>query len=98
MTTPEGKVLDKVKQELKAQGWYVIRINQFNKRGYSVHKGISDIIAVGNGRTLFIEVKTPDNKQSDDQLAFEYEIKERGGEYYVVRSVEELTNIIEKEA
>jgi hypothetical protein len=100
--TPEGKVLDKVKHELKAQGWYPIRINQFNKRGYSVHKGISDIIAVGGekcpccgrGRTIFTEVKTPDNKQSDDQLAFEYEIKERGGEYYVVRSVEELNKII----
>jgi Holliday junction resolvase len=96
MTTPEGKVLDKVKQELKERGWYVIRINQFNKRGYTVHKGISDIIAVGNGRTLFLEIKTPENSQSDDQLAFEYEVKERGGEYYVVRSVEELTRIIEE--
>jgi hypothetical protein len=96
MTTPEGKILDKVKQELKARGWYVIRINQFNKRGYTVHRGISDIIAVGNGRTLFLEIKTPDNKQSDDQIAFEYKVKERGGEYYVVRSVEELTSIIKE--
>jgi Holliday junction resolvase-like predicted endonuclease len=96
MPTLEGAILDKVKQELKAQGWYVIRISQFNKRGYSVHKGISDIIAVGNGRTLFIEVKTAEGKQNDDQLAFEYEVRERGGEYHVVRTVEELTSIIEE--
>jgi Holliday junction resolvase len=97
MTTPEGAILDRVKHELKARGWYVIRISQFNKRGYSVHKGISDIIAVGNGRTLFLEIKTPDNKQSTDQIAFEYEVKERGGEYFVVRSVEELTEIIKED-
>ena len=87
--TPEGSVLQAVKQYLQLKGYYVIRILQ----GLGCHKGISDIISIKDGKVLFIEVKTINSnrsKQSPYQAEFQREIEAHGGTYMLVRSVEEL--------
>jgi len=91
--TPEGRIKADVKQALTQLGWFVFNVAQFNKRGYSVHCGISDLIAVGYARVLFMEIKTDTGKQSSAQREFMAQVQAHGGEYYVIRSLDELLSI-----
>lgn len=62
-------------------------------------KGVPDIIVIWNGYFVGLEVKKPKTAtssktyQDKDQKKFESECKEAGGEYYVVRSIENLVDI-----
>lgn len=58
-------------------------------------KGVPDIQVITNpcGQAVFLEVKKKGGYQSKEQKEFERNVKERGGEYYVVRSVEDVQEI-----
>ncbi len=88
-TTLETDIKKAIKTYLQYTGWYVFNILQ----GLGAHKGISDFIAVKNGRTLFLEVKKPGGKQSVNQEEFEREIIQHGGEYYVVCSIDDVEKL-----
>lgn len=90
----ESDVKRKVREYLLRSGWFVFNIHQ---QGQFCHRGISDYIAVKNGRVLFIEVKKPvGGKQSSYQIKFERDITEHGGEYLLVNSLESLVEQIDK--
>jgi len=78
---PESYILSAVRDALRLQGWFVVRIQQ----GLGCHKGIADLCAMRDGRTLWVEVKTPSGRQSPYQVAFEADVKRAGGEYLVAR-------------
>mgnify|MGYP001597733448 CR=1 FL=1 len=86
--TPEGNIIKAVKHHLTLMGYYVIRIHQ----SLGCHKGITDFIAVRDGKVLFIEVKSParQSKQSPYQVEFQREIEAHGGTYLLIKSIEEL--------
>jgi|SaaInlLV_10m_DNA_2_1039722.scaffolds.fasta_scaffold04001_8 hypothetical protein len=67
----------------------------YRKPGRHCVRGVSDIIAVKNGKVLFIEVKTDTGRQSEHQKEFERCIQNTGGGYYVVRSLGECEILIE---
>lgn len=48
------------------------------------------------GRTIFIEVKTDEGRQSQQQKHFESIIKAYGFEYIIMRSVEDAKRLIER--
>ena len=48
-------------------------------------------------RGIAIECKSDIGKQSADQIKWQADFEKLGGEYYVVRSVDEIIKIIEKE-
>lgn len=52
--------------------------------------GASDIIAIRDGRVLFIEVKRPGGTQREGQVAFQSAIERHGGRYVLVKSLDEL--------
>lgn len=60
----------------------------------SVHAkgGIPDIIVVKDGLFIGLEVKDK-SKQSESQIEFEKCIKKNGGQYYIVRSIDDVINI-----
>ena len=58
-------------------------------------KGCPDIIICLKGKFIGIEVKNEKGKQSEYQKQAEDEIKQAGGEYYIVRRLEELIVVIE---
>ena len=84
----EAEILRLVKDYLTLKGWFWFRIQQ----GIGVYKGISDLIAIKGGRVLFIEVKGQSKKakQSNDQIEFEKKIVSHGGEYVLVRYLDDL--------
>lgn len=82
----ESDIQRQIKEYLQWQGWFVVKIHQ----SLGSYKGIADLYALRAGRSVWIEVKTPDGYQSQDQKDFERDIKTRGGEYFVARSVEDV--------
>lgn len=57
--------------------------------------GVSDLIVVLYGKTIFVELKTEKENQSDKQKDFEKRVKENNQEYYLVRSLKEFKNIFD---
>lgn len=56
-------------------------------------KGVPDIIVIHDGYFIGLEVKRKGTKQSTDQKEFERRCKEAGGEYRVVRSIDDVQEI-----
>jgi ribosomal 50S subunit-recycling heat shock protein len=53
-------------------------------------KGIADINATINGRTVAIEVKIGRDRQSDAQKAFQDRIERSGGTYWIVKDFDQF--------
>lgn len=64
----------------------------FYKTNNHSKKGIPDIIVIKDGFFIGLEVKDK-TKQSPDQKEFERILKENGGEYHVVRSIDEVQEL-----
>lgn len=73
-------------------GAFVREPNQFYRFGT---KGAPDIIAVINGKYVGIECKVSGNKQSDNQIEFEKNLKQAGGLYWLIYSLEDLISNIQ---
>lgn len=57
--------------------------------------GVSDLVVMlPNGKSLYIEMKTLEGRQSESQKRFEKECEELGFDYYLCRSVEEFKQVI----
>lgn len=57
-------------------------------------KGFPDIICLKDGLLIGLEVKTGKGEQSVNQIEIEKEFKKHGAAYFVVRSLEEVIEII----
>lgn len=90
--TTESIILDAARNWLRLKGWYVIRIQQ----GMGCHPGVSDLIAIKGGITVYIETKSPKwkGKLSRDQEKFRIEIEDHGGTFMVVDSIDKLMEVI----
>jgi len=82
----ESEIKRLIKDYLKIRGWYSFSILQ----GIGAHKGIADIYAIKGGRGIWIEVKSSRGKQSADQIEFQKNIEYHGGEYLLVRCLDDL--------
>lgn len=87
----EKEIQAAIKQYLQLKGWYVIR----HQQGLGCHKGLSDLTAIKDGKTIYIEVKKPGGTQSWAQIEFERQIKDHGGTYFVATSVEDVQREVE---
>lgn len=81
------------KDYLLIKGWFVFHLLQ----GLGCYPGLSDMVAIKDGRVLFIEYKKPGrSKQSEKQKIFQAEIERAGGEYILVKCLEDLIEAIKK--
>lgn len=92
MELKERDILKAVKDLLKIEGFFVIR----NHQSLGSHPGLSDLTALKKGKVFFIEIKTSRGIQSNDQINFEKNIVSHGGEYLLIRNVDELFNILKE--
>jgi len=101
MAKAENKVQSAVLRRLKKAGIFCWRQNNLaifdpKMNGYRAHnglKGVPDILAIINGKFTGFEIKTPKGRQSADQKLFENRCKRNGGDYYLIRSVDDLDAI-----
>jgi len=69
-------------------------------RGYPVKFGVAnpggaDLIGIYNGRFVAVEIKTPTGRQSPDQKRFQSLVESKGGEYVILRSVDDAKAWVE---
>lgn len=57
-------------------------------------KGCPDITVLYNGRYIALECKSDKGKLSAEQKITEAQIKDCGGEYYVIRTLDDVMKII----
>lgn len=86
----EADILAATRQYLRIRGWYVIR----NQQNMGSHKGLSDLQAVKDGRTVYIETKRPGGKLSPDQEKFRAAVEGHGATYVVISSFEEVVSTV----
>lgn len=84
-TQPETAILRQCAGYLRAAGWFTVRLQQ----GLGCHRGISDLVCMRGGRTVWVEVKSPTGRLSDWQDAYRLNVTQAGGEYVVVRSLDD---------
>mgnify|MGYP000990040508 CR=1 FL=1 len=82
----ESDIQRGIKEYLQWQGWYVVKIHQ----SLGSHKGIADLYAIREGRSVWIEVKTERGRLSKDQERYRAEIEAHGGEYIVARGIKDV--------
>ena len=95
--TPETALKKTIKDYLKLSGWEVV---YFLNYGIGVYKGISDFVAVKIINDfpvyLWIEAKSKNYKQSEDQIKFENLIKKNKGHYILAYSIYDIEKYIVK--
>lgn len=95
----EDALQERIVDLFVAYGAVVVRVNSgrrgkiafvrwFARGGVSKTAGVSDLV-VTLGRTVFVEIKMPGETPKPDQRLFAEETRRAGGQYYVVRSVNE---------
>jgi len=82
----ERDVISAVRQWLRLKGYFVVRIQQ----GMGCHPGVSDLVAVRDGKVLWVETKRPGGKLSAAQEKFRENITQHGGTYLVVSDLRQL--------
>lgn len=73
---------------------YDTKRETFRKMPKYALKGVPDIIVIDNtGHAIFLEVKSNVGRLSTDQKLFQERCKERGAEYHLVRSIDDVKEI-----
>jgi Holliday junction resolvase len=85
----ETDIRHQIQDYLRWQGWFVF----YHLQGLGCYKGIPDLEAVKNGKTVYIEVKKPSGRQSKHQKKFQSEVERHGGNYEIARSLEDAMRI-----
>jgi hypothetical protein len=104
MSTPEKEIENSIIDHLRKKRFFTFRvhnvtqfdphINAYRKPGKGYVPGVSDLIAMKDKRIVFLEVKTPQGSQDPNQKLFEDRVRDEGFEYYVVRSIEDVDNLL----
>ena len=92
MTTPEAELKKDIKSYLDSIGAYWCMI----KGGAHSKPGDPDMIACVDGRFIGIEAKTYDGAQSPIQKLRQRQIESAGGMYILVRSVDDVRQVMDK--
>jgi penicillin-binding protein-related factor A (putative recombinase) len=71
-------------------GFFDPKLKRFRKQKSSFAiAGVSDLILIVNGRFVGFEIKAKKGIQSDAQKAFESRVKKAGGDYFILRSIDD---------
>ena len=86
----ENDIQNQIREFLRWNGWFVIR----HQQGLGSLKGLSDLSAIKNGKTIYIEVKTSRGVQSEYQINFQREIESHGGIYILAKNINDVKKYI----
>jgi Holliday junction resolvase len=83
----ESQIQSKVITELERKGYYVIKLIQTNKNG------IPDLMAIKDGKVVFIEVKVPGKKPKVLQAYRHAELKKYGANTITATNTNDITDL-----
>jgi hypothetical protein len=85
---------------IKLSGYHCQKVSTMGvKRGNTwtkgtATKGASDLLAIVDGKAYAFEVKfSKGDRQRDDQKGYEDSVKRAGGEYYIIRTLDQFLEI-----
>ena len=84
--TEETMIKKQIRDYLRLKKWFVFHL----LAGMGCYPGLSDLVAVKDGKVIFIEVKTKKGKLSENQINFKNDIVSHEGSYFVARGIEDL--------
>ena len=97
----EHDLQNTIRLELAKQGWVTFRVNVGKVKMHDgrwfdtgLPPGFSDLMALKEGRTVFIEVKAKKGKPSKVQLNFIEQMKKNGFSAGVVYSLEDVKELL----
>jgi hypothetical protein len=101
----ESKIQREICVWLQEHGYYFFAVpNEANGRSavqqmqqisIGMRAGVADLIVVlPDGKVLFLEVKTPTGKQSENQVKFQNRVESLGHRYVIVRSVDDVSHAV----
>jgi Holliday junction resolvase len=98
----ESEIQNEILDYLTDNGYLTTRINTIKsgwRRSYKVHNtkksaGFPDVLAIKDNRVLLIEIKDHKGQQKQSQKDFEKVCEQTGNNYYVVRSITDVKQII----
>lgn len=105
MKNDEALIQVQIVKELQSRGIWVhsvpneaaggnkIRAMQMISMG--LRSGVADLEVWKGDKTLYLEIKTPQGKQSETQKRFQQRCEEMGRIYRIARSVQEAIDIVE---
>ena len=88
----EKDIRAEVKDYLEWTGWFVYHLLQ----GLGCYPGLSDLVAIKNGRVVHVELKTAAGRQSQVQKDFQEKVEAAGGTYVVARCMEDVMFLNER--
>ena len=98
----EHNFQNKVRLELSKRGYITFRTNVGRVKtadgryfDTGLPKGFSDLIALKDGKTYFIELKVGKNKPSKEQINFINQMKSNGFNAGVAWTMEDILKIVE---
>jgi len=86
----EDRLRPLIVKELRKAGYTVFRLEPFQKGKF----GVSDLLVMGKGVSVFLEIKKPGGVQSDSQKEFENLCIECSQHYLIATSPEEAVDIM----
>ena len=85
----EKDIRRQIQDYLSWTGWFIY----YNLAGLGSYPGLSDLVAIKNGRVVYIEVKTRRGRQSEYQKKFQEMIEAAGGTYILARGIEDVEHL-----
>jgi len=91
----EAQIQAGIIEYLRRTGWLVLELRGNAKRGGPVYqtKGTPDLYALRKGRSIWLEIKRPDQHPTPEQAALHEIMRAQGVEVYVVRDLDALLEI-----
>ena len=74
------------KDYLQLRGWAVM----WHQAGLGTYPGFSDLSAIKDGRTIYVEIKAGKDRLRRDQIEFKVMIEAQGGTFIEYRRLEDL--------
>lgn len=91
----ETEIQAEIREYLQLSGWLVYRMNSGGRRGrVTLHPaGTPDLLALKNGRVVWIEVKKPGEKPSNIQLEVHDLLIENRFEVIIATSIDDVERL-----
>ena len=89
MGKPEACVENHLKRQCERRGWLCYK---FMPCGVN---GVPDRIVIGNGHTVFVELKAPGEVPRKNQLAVHRKMRKAGAEVHVIDNREDVDAFLE---
>lgn len=92
----EAPLQDQIEAECRRRGWPFVRTRMDRKTTFTM-EGIPDfVIAADGGKTLWVECKRKNAKQTVEQRGFQMMLERIGHGYHLVRSFSEFLDALRR--